>query len=110
MTKTQIVEALKYYGYTDLSNPLTLQNIPIIELDQDNRLYTDYKHYRYVIDTTSEIIEIYDGRTKGNTFIYNSSGTSTKPVKPNYQIKFDTVCSFLQTPKITEVGQVMYRM
>lgn len=109
MTKAQITKCLQEFEYTDYSNPQTLDGISVIILEQDNRLYPDKYHYRYIFDMSNEILEIYNGYVENDTFIYEINGSSTKPDRSNHMISFASISAFCQLPKINEIGQIEYR-
>lgn len=103
MTSAQIKTILQDNGYST-SDFLDLSKFSIIFLDQDANLYPDKKRTRFHFDFTNETLEVYTGRTKNNTFIYD------KPDQPNHYISFKLIAGFIQNSKIAENGQILYRL
>ena len=106
MNSTQVEYCLKKIYNTTHANEVVntwidLTKVACVYLDQDANLYPDKKHTMFYFDTSNDMILIKTGRLKGNQFISDTE-------EPNHMISFTAISGFIQTSKITDVGQFEY--
>ena len=106
MNSTQIEYCLKKIYKTNnsadvMNNWIDLSNIACIYLDQDANIYPDKKHVMFYFDSNDEILKIKTGKIQSGTFIFDST-------IPNHMISFTAISGFIQTSKVTDVGQFEY--
>ena len=104
MNSTQINYCLKHIYNTNesmLDKWLDLSKIACIYLDQDANLYPDKKHVRFFFDSSTNILIIKTGKSVQSGFVADSD-------QPNHLISFNVIAGFIQTSKVTDVGQFEY--
>lgn|SRR5574344_1053445 len=106
MTESQIKHVIENHGYS-MNTWTDLSEFSIIFLDQNSKLFMDKKHRRYRFNTSSKTLEISNGVTVKN--IYTSNWNETSNFTPNNFISFDIIAGFIQTSKISNNGQILYR-
>ncbi len=102
MNSAQIESCLTDIYGTDVTNTwIDMTKVACIYLDQDSNLYPDKKHVMFYFDTSDKILKVRTGKIVNREFVFDSE-------TPNHLIAFDAIGGFIQSSKLTDVGQVEY--
>ena len=103
MTQAQVSSVLSQFGYS-LGTWIPFNEVPIIFLDQDGRLFTDKKTKRFNFGTDN-ILRIVNGKEDENGVFKDVDGNEENFKCSNF-MDFDKILGFIRTVDI--VGPMLY--